>query len=55
MSGKGKSKLLEYCLYQDIAAAQGRGLTAPCSLLVDDLPRLLVTRNILANPTSATA
>jgi hypothetical protein len=23
MSGKGKSKLLEWCLYQDIAAGQG--------------------------------
>ena len=26
MSGKGKSKILEYCLYQDIAAGRGCGL-----------------------------
>jgi hypothetical protein len=26
LSGKDKSKLLEYCLYQDIAAGQGCGL-----------------------------
>jgi type IV secretory pathway VirB4 component len=26
LSGKGKSKLLEYCLYQDIAAVRGCGL-----------------------------
>jgi hypothetical protein len=49
MSGKGKSKLLEYCLYQDITAGRGCGLIAPHSLLVDDLLRLLITRNILAN------
>jgi len=49
MSGKGKSKLLEYCLYQDIAAGRGCGLIDPHSLLVDDLLRLLVTRNVLAN------
>ena len=29
MSGKGKSKLLEYCLYQDIAAGQGGGPPTP--------------------------
>ena len=50
MSGKGKSKLLEYCLYQDVAAGRGCGLIDPHSLLVDDLLRLLVTRRILANP-----
>ena len=49
MSGKGKSKLLEYCLYQDIAAGRGCGLIAPHSLLVDDLLRLLISRGILAN------
>jgi len=49
MSGKGKSELLEYCLYQDIAAGRGCGLIDPHSLLVDDLLRLLVTRNVLAD------
>jgi hypothetical protein len=29
LSGKGKSKLLEYCLYQDIAAGRGCGLIPP--------------------------
>ena len=37
MSGKGKSKLLEHCLYQDISAGRGCGLIDPQSLLVDDL------------------
>ena len=50
MSGKGKSKLLEYCLYQDIAAGRGCGLIDPHSLLVDDLLRLLITQGVLANP-----
>jgi len=50
MSGNGKSKLLEYCLYQDIAASRGCGLIDPHSLLADDLLRLLVTRNVLADP-----
>jgi hypothetical protein len=50
MSGKGKSKLLEYCLYQDIAAGRGCGLIDPHSLLVDDLLRLLITRGVLTNP-----
>ena len=50
MSGKGKSKLLEYCLYQDIAAGRGCGLIDPHSLLADDLLRLLITRGVLDNP-----
>jgi hypothetical protein len=50
MSGKGKSKLLEWCLYQDIAAGRGCGLIDPHSLLVDDLLRLLITQGVLANP-----
>jgi hypothetical protein len=29
MSGKGKSNLLEYCLYQDIAASRVCGLIDP--------------------------
>jgi hypothetical protein len=49
MSGKGKSKLLEHCLYQDIAAGRGCGLIDPHSLLADDLLRLLITRDALAN------
>jgi hypothetical protein len=50
MSGKGKSKLLQWCLYQDIAAGRGCGLIAPHSLVVDDLLRLLITRGVLADP-----
>ena len=50
MSGKGKSKLLEYCLYQDIAASRGCGLIDPHSQLADDLLRLLIAQNILADP-----
>ena len=50
MSGKGKSKLLEYCLYQDVSAGRGCGLIDPHSLLVDDLFRLLITRDVLDNP-----
>jgi len=50
MSGKGESKLLEWCLYQDIAAGRGCGLIDPHSLLVDDLLRLLVTKGVLADP-----
>ncbi|MBN1814475.1 MAG: TraM recognition domain-containing protein [Anaerolineae bacterium] len=47
MSGKGKSKLLEYGLYQDIAAERGCGLIDPHSLLADDLLRLLLTKGVL--------
>lgn len=50
MSGKGKSKLLEHCLYQDIAAGRGCGLIDPHSLLVDDLLRLLITKGVLDDP-----
>jgi hypothetical protein len=50
MSGKGKSKLLEWCLYQDIAAGRGCGLIDSHSLLVDDLLRLLITQGVLADP-----
>jgi hypothetical protein len=49
-SGKGKSKLLEWCLYQDIAAGRGCGLIDPHSLLVDDLLRLLITRSVFDDP-----
>jgi hypothetical protein len=50
VSGKGKSKLLEHCLYQDIAAGRGCGLIDPHSLLADDLFRSLITRGILDDP-----
>jgi len=33
MPGKGKSKFLDRCLYQDIAAGRGCGLIDPHSLL----------------------
>jgi len=48
-SGKGKSKLLEYLLFQDIAAGRGCGLIDPHSLLGDDLIRSLITTGILGN------
>ena len=50
MSGKGKSKLLEWCLYQDIATGRGCGLIDPHSLLVDDLPRPLITQCFPGDP-----
>jgi len=50
MSGKGKSKLLEHCLYQDIAAGRGCGLIDPHSLLAEDLLRLLITEHVLDSP-----
>jgi hypothetical protein len=50
MSGKGKSKLLEYCLYQDIAAGRGCGLIDPHSLLADDILRLPITTGAFADP-----
>src|SRR5260370_17814233 len=50
LSGKGKSKLLESCLFQDIATRRGCGLIDPHSLLADDLLRNLITQNILADP-----
>jgi hypothetical protein len=37
MSGKGKSKRLEWCLYQYIVGGRGCGLIDPHSLLVDDV------------------
>jgi hypothetical protein len=49
VSGTGKSKLLEWCLYQDIAAGRGCGLIDPDSLLVDDLICLLLTNRTLEN------
>ena len=51
LTGKGKSKLLEHILYQDIAAGRGCGLIDPHSHLARDLLRLLITKGILADPT----
>jgi hypothetical protein len=50
ISGMGKSKFLESCVFQDIANGQGCGLIDPHSLLVEDLLKHLVTRHILDNP-----
>jgi hypothetical protein len=49
VSGKGKSKLLEHCLYQDVASGRGCGLIDPHSLLADDLFRSLISC-IIENP-----
>jgi hypothetical protein len=50
LSGKGKSKFLEHCLFQDISQGRGCGLIDPHSLLVDDLLRLLITKKVFKNP-----
>ena len=50
MSGKGKSKLLEHCLFQDITSGRGCGLIDPHSLLVDDLLHLLISYKTLDDP-----
>jgi hypothetical protein len=50
VSGKGKSKLLEFCLFQDIASGRGCGLIDPHSLLADDLLRHLLTKGRLVDP-----
>ncbi len=49
LSGKGKSKHLEHCIFQDIASGRGCGCIDPHSLLIDDLLRLLVTRGVHRN------
>src|SRR5258707_15819073 len=49
VSGKGKSKFLENCIFQDIAQGRGCGVIDPHSLLIDDVLRLLITRGVLAN------
>lgn len=48
-TGKGKSKFLEWCLYQDIAAGRGCGVIDPHSDLIADLLVLLYNTNQLAN------
>lgn len=46
LSGKGKSKHLEHCIFQDIAGGRGCGCIDPHSLLIDDLLRLLLTKRV---------
>jgi hypothetical protein len=50
VSGKGKSRLLEHCLYQDITFGRGCGLIDPHSLRADDLFGSLLSRGILGDP-----
>lgn len=50
ISGMGKSKLLKWMCFQDIANGLGCGLIDPHSLLVDDLARHLLTKRVLDNP-----
>lgn len=49
LSGSGKSKFLEHCIFQDIAAGRGVGLVDPHSLLVDDLLKYAITTGALLN------
>ncbi len=53
LSGKGKSKFLEHCVYQDIAAGAGCGVIDPHSQLVDDILRLLVTKGVWRHPSAS--
>jgi hypothetical protein len=46
-TGKGKSKFLEWCLYQDIASGRGCGVIDPHSDLIADLLVLLYSSNHL--------
>jgi TraM recognition site of TraD and TraG len=48
LTGKGKSKLLEHLLFQDIVAGQGCGLLDPHSDLADDLLGYLARHGQLA-------
>jgi hypothetical protein len=50
LTGKGKSKFLEYCIYQDIANGRGCGVIDPHSDLIDDLLSLLLTKGVLNKP-----
>src|SRR5258708_7778029 len=50
LSGLGKSKFLENCLYQDIASGMGCGCVDPHSLLIEDLLRYLVTSRAHEDP-----
>src|SRR5258706_3970436 len=49
ISGKGKSKYLENCIFQDIAEGRGCGVIDPHSLLIDDVLQVLITRRALTN------
>lgn len=49
-TGKGKSKFLQHCLFQDIAAGRGCGVIDPHADLVTDLLWLLQTRGVLNHP-----
>src|SRR5258708_3374365 len=49
VSGKGKSKFLENCIFQDIAQGRGCGVIDPHSLLIDDVLRFLIPRGALTN------
>lgn len=50
LTGKGKSKFLEHCIYQDIANGRGCGVIDPHSDLIDDLLGLLQENGILNQP-----
>jgi hypothetical protein len=47
ITGKGKSKLLEHCLFQDVRAGRGCVLIDPHGDLVQDVLRLCLTRQVL--------
>jgi hypothetical protein len=46
-TGKGKSKFLQHCLFQDVAAGRGCGVIDPHADLVSDLLWLLDRRRVL--------
>lgn len=50
-TGKGKSKFLQTCLFQDIAAKRACGVIDPHSDLIADLVELLASQGILADTT----
>ncbi|MCL5428310.1 MAG: type IV secretory system conjugative DNA transfer family protein [Chloroflexi bacterium] len=50
LTGMGKSKFLEHCIYQDIVNGRGCGVIDPHSDLIDDLLSLLDQRGFLYKP-----
>jgi len=50
ITGQGKSKLLEYCLFQDITAGRGCGLLDPHTDLAQDLLAYLAASGFFARP-----
>ncbi|HKZ40581.1 MAG TPA: hypothetical protein VJ044_06435 [Candidatus Hodarchaeales archaeon] len=50
LTGKGKSKFLESCIYQDITNGRGCGVIDPHSDLIEDLLSLLRSRRVLERP-----